>query len=1269
MNEGDLDSFVGNDVASEDDQMGVCTSAPIALLCREIKKIGIDSEFASYQWYKDGVAIPGETLDSLELTESGSYEVLVDGGLCPYGNCCPFVVTEEPCANLGNLVWEDLDGDGIQDVGETGIENVTVYLYDVTTGLAIDSALTDASGSYLFEELATNDYYLIFDISTNTSGVEFAPTAQNSGGDDTTDSDANTSGQTANINFDASTGDDLTIDAGFVPIADIGDFVWVDANQDGLQSFGEAVVPGVEDIPYGDYNIDFDLSTATGFEDYGFTTMGAGDGTNDSEVDLNGQGPDFSFDPRTGDDLTHDAGIFPVSSIGDTVWVDLDGDGTQNESGTGLENVTVILYDANTGTPLDTVLTDANGNYLFTDVPSGDYTIGFDYSTSPGAQDFTWSTIDSGGDDTMDSDVNTNGQTNTFTFDASAGDDLTIDAGLVPVANIGDFVWVDTNMDGIQNPSESGLENVTVILYDNGGVPIDTAYTDSNGAYLFEDYPVGNYSIVFDPSTNINGYDYSFSDDGTGNGANDSDADPSTGATTTFAFDPTTGDDLTWDAGVFPTANIGNYVWNDVDGDGIQDPSETGVENVMVVLYDAGSGVALDTVFTNASGGYLFTEVPQGNYYLGFDPSTNASGVNYDFSNNNTGNGSNDSDADPGSGFTGIINFDPTTGDDLTWDAGLTPIAPTANIGDELWVDTNGDGIQGPTEPGVENVTVILYDSNTGLPIDSVFTDANGNYLFENVLSGDYYIVFDPSTSALGADYVFTTAGVGADSEADSDADGTGTTSIFTFDATAGDKLDCDAGIIPVPSIGNVKSTLSTTTLPDGNLEIAFEIGVKNTGLVDLTNISLIDNLSAELGASYVGMSAAVPNMSILASTATTPPALNAGFNGMGNNDIFAGAPTDLLEPDQEVKVMILVVVNPTLATWPLQNQSMAFGDGLDENGTILEDGMGGALTVNDPSDSGADYEGDNPDEPGDQGTTDDPTAITCTDANPIITGEPATLCPGEDVILSVSSTLQGATYEWRELGSTTVLATSSTATFTNIMADTDYEVTVINNSAVCAYGLVTTTTIAVSNGPVVNPTANYMLNPDCTPSDLSLTAFDVAGDAAIVSYDWTGPGGWTSSIQNPTIPDATSAYNGAYTLVVTDASGCTAAGNVEVTTIEDEVAQPIIATSGPACEGESITLSIPTYSGGGVTYTWTIPGDASNVTGQGTNEIIIFPADAADDPGTYSVSVDVDGCVLTADYNVVVYGPPAPVVDAVVADSCEGGSFELTATAISGAT
>ena len=162
---------------------------------------------------------------------------------------------------------------------------------------------------------------------------------------------------------------------------------------------------------------------------------------------------------------------------------------------------------------------------------------------------------------------------------------------------------------------------------------------------------------MIDPTTSPGGQDYVFTNSNTGNGANDSDAD-ATGTIPLFSYDPTMGDDLTLDAGLVPVADIGNYVWADDDGDGIQDPSESGIENVEVILYDANTGQPLDTVYTDANGAYLFEDVPDGDYFIGFDPSTSTDPNVQDdsFSPTNTGNGVNDSDADA-SGFTSTFDL------------------------------------------------------------------------------------------------------------------------------------------------------------------------------------------------------------------------------------------------------------------------------------------------------------------------------------------------------------------------------------------------------------------------------------------------------------------------------------------------------------------------------------------------------------------------------------------------------------------------------------
>ena len=86
-------------------------------------------------------------------------------------------------ACLGDFVWSDLNGDGIQDAGEPGIEGVTVYLEDCKGDL-LCTTTTDADGFYWFQDLPAGDYRIRFDIP---SGYVLSPPDQ--GKDDEVDSD------------------------------------------------------------------------------------------------------------------------------------------------------------------------------------------------------------------------------------------------------------------------------------------------------------------------------------------------------------------------------------------------------------------------------------------------------------------------------------------------------------------------------------------------------------------------------------------------------------------------------------------------------------------------------------------------------------------------------------------------------------------------------------------------------------------------------------------------------------------------------------------------------------------------------------------------------------------------------------------------------------------------------------------------------------------------------------------------------------------------
>ena len=211
-------------------------------------------------------------------------------------------------------------------------------------------------------------------------------------------------------------------------------------------------------------------------------------------------------------------------------------------------------------------------------------------------------------------------------------------------------------------------------------------------------------------------------------------------------------------------------------------------------------------------------------------------------------------------------------------------------------------------------------------------------------------------------------------------------------------------------------------------------------------------------------------------------------------------------------------------------------------------------------------------------------------------------ICEGDATELSASF-VNGASYEWRVVGNPTIISTLQNPIITDVVGTTTYELTVVNNG--CISDPVATTTVTVEETPATAPSATYSLNGDCSPSDLELFANVSVGN--ITSYEWIGPSGYTANVANPLIENADETNNGSYILTVTTSGGCTVSESIQVVGIVDQQAQPIITSSGPACGGETIELSIPAYAGANVDYVWNLP-STINVTGENTNQIIISP-------------------------------------------------------------
>jgi choice-of-anchor A domain-containing protein/uncharacterized repeat protein (TIGR01451 family) len=84
--------------------------------------------------------------------------------------------------------------------------------------------------------------------------------------------------------------------------------------------------------------------------------------------------------------------------------------------------------------------------------------------------------------------------------------DLTCGTGADCNSTLGDYIWHDSNVNGIQDDDESGIENVVVELYDDNSTLLSTTNTDNSGHYEFTDLANGDYVVkVADVNFNVGG--------------------------------------------------------------------------------------------------------------------------------------------------------------------------------------------------------------------------------------------------------------------------------------------------------------------------------------------------------------------------------------------------------------------------------------------------------------------------------------------------------------------------------------------------------------------------------------------------------------------------------------------------------------------------------------------------------------------------------------------------------------------------------------------
>ena len=293
----------------------------------------------------------------------------------------------------------------------------------------------------------------------------------------------------------------------------------------------------------------------------------------------------------------------------------------------------------------------------------------------------------------------------------------------------------------------------------------------------------------------------------------------------------------------FSVANrVGDFIWFDVDGNGVQNGGETGLTGVVVRLYSAASNLLLTTT-SGVAGAYAFTNLPTGNYFLQFATPTNYLATAQD----QGGDDALDSDVSTNTGRTATFALGGGT-NDVSRDAGF--YSPPSTIGDFVWRDVNGDGLQsGGAETGLVGVVVTLYDAASNV-VGVTTSTAAGAYVFTNLPTGNYFLQF-----AAPSNFTITLPDQGGNDAVDSDASPTtGRTAVFHLPPGTSD-TSRDAGFsAAVYGLTLTKTSSAGSCLAPGATN-TYTIVVANTGTVSQSGIAVEDMLPP--GATYMAGSVA----------------------------------------------------------------------------------------------------------------------------------------------------------------------------------------------------------------------------------------------------------------------------------------------------------------------------------------------------------------------------------------------------------------------------
>ena len=737
---------------------------------------------------------------------------------------------------LSGTIYNDADAWwAFNEDKEKPFEGVTVRLLDADGNPVKDASgvdittKTDAEGKYLFNRVALGSYKVEVvpgEVKVDGADVNLADYKQTYGYGSSVTRDQVGQGKLvtpAPIELTAAAPNATKVDFAFVKPVSVGNFVWFDANKDGIQDADEVGVAGVTvtmdgqldmdplldadgnlvkpvttdangkyvftNLLPGSYGLTFTIPAG-----YSETVKKAGD---DRAVDSDGA-ETWPVLKQGQDDMTVDLGLIADGTIGDTLFWDVDNNGGSAPSGADkpLVGVTVKLtYTTPAGVEKTlTTVTDENGKYSFKDLAPGDYVVTVDKAslatvcpectaqTHAPSGDLTASegqelsltskvTLSPGLMTNNDQDWAFTGVANTAIVKAIA-DPVEVPAGGFTPGTSVTYTLTVTN----EGPSPA----TGVVAQDKLPSGVTFLSADGDGTY---DAASGKWDlsgeVIEKGATRTLHITVTVDASAAGSVVTN---------TATIEKQDQIGDkkpDNTSSVPLTAGYTIAGKLYNDADASFSSSSSEAPYAGVTVALLKKDGTPVLDkdgnpvTAVTDDQGKYSFRGLPLGEYTVSVvDPTSGPLA------------GTKPTEAYTGRYKTSAdVTIAEATGSVIDVNFGF--VKP-ASVGDYTWMDVNRDGVQDADEPALPGVTVTLtYEDGSavtdasGNPVAAVTTDANGKYSFENLLPGGYKVSFQAP-----AGFKATTSDAGTDRAADSNG---ATASVTVAQGQTDDTIDFGA--------------------------------------------------------------------------------------------------------------------------------------------------------------------------------------------------------------------------------------------------------------------------------------------------------------------------------------------------------------------------------------------------------------------------------------------------------------------------------------------